>query len=161
MKKGGKNLMAGTYGLTFREYGTKGKTSIVQVWIPNLTAANFAAQQTLWDAFSAAVQDVSIGNLNKEQIVAEENKLSNASSVNVQAQRENKWHVACTEAGTGNNVSFEIPCADLTLIAADGESMDTGSAEYAALVAATEAFVRSNDGNAVTVDRIYYVGRSI
>jgi hypothetical protein len=65
------------------------------------------------------------------------------------------------ESGTGNSVTVEIPTADLSLLETNGERLDPGSAEYAALVAATEAYVRSNDGVAVTVTEVVFVGRTL
>ncbi len=153
--------MAGRFQITLREYGTKGKASRVGVHIPTLTAGNIAAQIGLASDFQDAVQATQLGELNATELVADIVKVTDAASLNPQAQRELKWAVSCIESGTGNSVRFEIPCADTALLATDGESMDTGSTEYADLVAATEAFVRSNDGNAVTVSFVKMVGRSI
>jgi len=148
------------YRKVYWEYGTNARASAVSVYSPDLTAANFDAQETLRAAFEAAVDAVSLGNSGSEQFIAVENSVAKNPSLNPQAQRENKWLVSGTESGSGNAVTFTIPCADLSLLGTDGESMDTGSAEYAALVTAVEDFVRSNDGNTITVTSIKFRARS-
>ena len=153
--------MAGKYTKNYWEFGTSAKSSQVSVYIPTLNAGNIAAQETLRASFEAAIDAVSLGNSGSEEFTAEVVKQVKNPSLNPLAQRENKWLVSMSEAGTGNAVTFTIPCADLSLLAADGESMDTTSTEYADLVAAVEAFVRSNDGNAVTVVGVQFRGRTL
>lgn len=149
------------YSKTYWEYGTRAKPSQVSVYSPALNAGNIAAQEALRAAFEAAVDAVTLGNGGSEQFVATEVTVGRNPSLNPLAQRENKWLVSCIESGSGNSVTFTIPCADLSLLAADGESMDTGSAEYAALVTAVQDFVRSNDGNTVTVVSVTFRARSL
>lgn len=153
--------MAGSYTKTYWEFGTAAKPSQASVYTPTLNAGNIDAQETLRAAFEAAMDAVSIGNNGSEQFIAQVTNQVRNPSLNPLAQRENKWLVTCSESGTGNAVTFTIPCADLSLLGADGESMDTTSTEYADLVAATNAFVRSNDGNAVTVTTIKFRGRTL
>lgn len=153
--------MAGKANYSIREYGTLGKSSRVGVFIPTLNAGNIAAQLGLVSDLRTAIQGVIVGELQVETVTAQETQVSTDIPTDVHAQRENKWHVKMTETGTGNDVSIEIPCADLDLLSSNGEDMDTASPEYTALVAALEAVALSNDGNAVTVNRVYFVGRSI
>lgn len=148
------------YRKTYWEYGTNAKASAVSVYSPELNAGNIAAQEALRAAFEAACDAVSIGNTGSEQFLATETAVGKNPSLNPLAQRENKWLVSAVEAG-GNTVTFTIPCADLSLLGTDGESMDTGSTEYAELVTATEDFVRSNDGDTVTVTSIKFRARNI
>jgi hypothetical protein len=55
-------------------------------------------------------------------------------------------------------VTFHIPGAALALAGIlTGENMDLASTEGAALVTAIEAFVLSNDGEAVTVVEIVFL----
>lgn len=148
------------YSKTYWEFGTAAKSSQVKVYSPALNAGNIAAQEALRADFEAAIDAVTLGNGGSEQFIATEESVARNPSLNPLAQRENKWLVSCIESGTGNAVTFTIPCADLSLLAADGVSMDTTTQEYADLVAATEAFVRSNDGNAVTVATVTFRARS-
>lgn len=154
--------MTGRFELTLWEYGTLAKASKTTVHMPELNAGNYDAQEALWTAFSDAVKAVSIGNTGKQVIVSNDDNVAKNSSVNPNAQRENKWLVTCAESGTGNPVTFTIPCYDASLLAPDGVNMDTTSAEYAALVAATLAFVRSNDGDTVeSVTSIVFRARTL
>lgn len=149
------------YSKTYWEFGTEAKSSQVSVHSPTLTAGNLDAQEALRAAFEAAVDAVTLGTAGSEKFVATETSVVRTPSANPLAQRENKWLVTCAETGTGNPVTFTIPCADLSLLAGDGNSMDTTSTEYTDLVSAIEAFVRSNDGNTVTVSTIKFRGRTL
>lgn len=149
------------YRKVYWEFGTNAKSAAVQVYSEPLTAGNFDAQNALRAAFESAVDAVTIGNPGAEQWVAVETVVAKNPSADPAAQRENKWLVTCAEVGGGGTVSFTIPCPDLTnLLAADGENMDATAPEYTALVSATEAFVQSNDGNAVTVTSVKFRARS-
>jgi len=149
----------GRTNVSFVDYG--GEVSSVGVSAPDLTAGNFAAQATLRDAFIAAVEAVSIVSKKKTTVIAIETKIAVDFATNQFAQRESKWLVRCTESGTGNAVSFEIPCADLSLLEVNGERLDPASTEYADLVTAVEAYVRSNDNVAVVVSEVVFVGRTL
>lgn len=154
--------MAGRVEQTIWEFGTAAKASKTQVYMPELTALNYDAQAALWADFITAVLATSIGNTGKLVIVSNDDGVGRNPSLNPLAQRENKWLVTCRESGTGNPVTFTIPAADLSLLAADGSSMDTASPEYADLVAATVAFVRSNDGNTIEfVESVKFRARTI
>ena len=150
------------YEKVYWEFGLNAKASSVSVHSEPLTAGNFDAQNALRLAFENAVDAVTIGNPGSEKWTAIETVVAKVPSVDPAAQRENKWLVTCAETGGGGTVTFTIPCPDLTnLLGADGELMDAAAPEYAALVAATEAFVQSNDGNAVTVTSVRFRARSI
>lgn len=138
-----------------------GEKSTVGVHVPDLTAGNFAAQEALRDAFVSAVEAVSIASRSKTQAVAVESVVAVDFATNPFAQRETKWLVRGRESGTGNAVSFEIPGADLSLLELNGPRLDPASTEYADLVAAVEAYVRSNDNVAITVSEVVHVGRNI
>lgn len=149
------------YEKNYWEFGTNAKASRVKVHSVPLNAGNIAAQETLRAAFEAAVDAVSIGNSGGERFIATEVSVAKSPSLNPLAQRENRWLVSMVESGSGNAVTFTIPCADLSLLAADGDSMDTTSTEYADLVSAVEDFVRSNDGNTVAVSTVTFRGRTL
>lgn len=148
------------YSKTYWEYGGNAKASSVSVHSPTLNAGNIAAQEALRAAFESAVDAISLGTAGSEQFIATEVNVARTPSANPLAQRENKWLVSYTDNVTGLGGSFSIPCADLSLLGADGENMDSG-AEYAALVSATQDFVRSNAGNAVTVTSVKFRARNL
>lgn len=149
------------YRKVFWEYGTGAKSSSVEVHSAPLSAANFVAQETLRAAFEAAIDAVSLGNGGSEAFIATEVEVARNPSANPIAQRENKWLVSFVDDVTGLPGSFTIPCYDPALLAADGSSMDTSSAEYTDLVSAVQGFVRSNAGNTVTVTSIRFRARTL
>ena len=151
----------GRYEKTFWEFGTDAKASKTSVHTPDLTAGNFAAQIALRDAFEAAIDAVSLGNSGRESTIAVETDPGRVPSLNPIAQRENKWLVSFNDNTLGNPGSFTVPCYDPALLGADGENMDAGAAEYAALVTATEAYIRSVAGNVVTVTSVKFSARTI
>jgi hypothetical protein len=150
--------MPGKLNLTFVDYSSESST--VGIHFPTLTAGNFAAQATLMDDLVAAIEDVSIGNLQKDSRHAAETRFAVGNATNPFAQRELKWLVRCVDAN-GNAAGFEIPCADLSLLAANTDTLDVATAEGAALVAAINAGARSNDGEVLTFVEAVVVGRSI
>jgi len=149
------------YRKVYWEYGTGAKSSSVQVHSAPLNAGNIAAQETLRAAFEAAVDAVTLGNGGSEQFTAIETDVARNPSLNPAAQRENKWLVSFSDNVTGLPGSFTIPCYDSSLLGPDGSSFDTTAPEYAALVTATQDFVRSNAGNAVTVTSIVFRARTL
>lgn len=123
-----------------------------------LTAGNFAAQMTLIDSLVTAIGDVTLSSLQKDSRVAVETKFAPTVDTDPYNQRGIKWLVRANDTN-GNPVSFHIPGANLStaLGILIGENMDLTSTEGAALVDAIEAYVRSNDGEAVVVSEIVYI----
>jgi hypothetical protein len=76
------------------------------------------------------------------------------------AQREVKWLVRYHDAA-GRKYSVEIPTADLSLLDTDSEFLDLAATYPAAFKTAFEDVVVSpaDDGSAVTIDSIQFVGR--
>lgn len=149
-----------SYTKKLREFGGNGKVTSVSVFCTNLTAANFDAQVALAEAFAGAVNTVQLGTERGEFYSHVVDAGGSSLPTAEQAQRENKWLVSCRETTGGlNAVTFTIPCADLELLATDGENMEDG-AERTALISAVEDFVLSNDGNPVVVESIKFRARS-
>lgn len=150
-----------SYKHIFWEFGTKAKASSTQVNTVDLTAANFTAQETLMQAFATAIEAVSLGNSGAQDATIEVTDVGRNPSLNPVAQRENKWLVSMTDNVNGNPFSFTIPCYDPSLLAADGSSMDATAPEYAALITATQDYVRSPAGNTGTVTSITFRTRQV
>lgn len=150
--------MPGKLNMSFIDYS--GEVSTVGVHFPTLTDVNFAAQNGLMDDLVAAIEGVSIGNLQKDARLAVETKFAVGNPANAFAQRELKWLVRCRDAN-GNPSGFEIPCADLALLSPNTDKMDVSAGAGLALVTAIEAGARSNDGEALTFVEAVVVGRSI
>lgn len=150
--------MPGKLNLTFVDYS--GESSTVGIHFPTLNAGNFAAQETLMDDLQDAIEGVSIGNLQKDSRHAAETKFAVSNATNPFAQRELKWLVRCVDTN-GNATTFEIPCADLSLLSPNTDKLDITTTEGAALVAAINAGAKSNDGETLTFVEAVVVGRSI
>jgi len=133
------------------------EASTVSVHATALTAGNFAAEDVKADALIAAIEDVTLMVVTKDSRIAVETKFTPTLPTDPYAQRGIKWLVRCGDT-SGNPVVFHIPGANLGLAGIlSGENMDLASAQGAALVTAIEAYVKSNDGEAVTVTEIVYI----
>lgn len=122
-----------------------------------LTAGNFTTQTGLAAALIAAIADVTKMVLSKESLIATETSYAPTLPTDVYAQRGIKWLVRARDTN-GNSVTFHIPGAALDVAGLlVGENMDLTSTEGAALVNAIEAFVKSNDGEAIVVSEIVYI----
>ena len=146
---------------TFWEFGGNAKASNTSVHTADLNAGNITAQLALAATFQASIEAISTGNPGTVEIVATTDEVAKTPSSEPVAQRENKWLISFTDDVTGLGGSFTVPCYTPSLLGADGEFMDSGAAEYTALVAATEAYVKSNTGNAVTVTSVRFSARNI
>lgn len=137
------------------------ETSTVQVHATFLNDTNFAAQIVKQSTFGAAINDMSLGTLQKisyGNVVPQ----SNPPPSNQFAQRELKWRVDFTDDVTGKPYHFTIPCANAALLDPNNKGKaDMDDADVADFVAATEDYVLSQDGNAITVRQIVLVGRNI
>lgn len=126
-------------------------------------AGNLAAQQTAAAALVAAVDDLTIGELTKQQmalVILD----TPAIPTNVYAQRELKWLVQYMGDTSGKTFSVEIACPDVTdNVAPNTDIADLSSTDWAAFVTAFEAFVKSPDNGteAVSVIGARLVGRNI
>lgn len=133
------------------------EAATVSVHATTLTAGNFVTQMGLADALVAAIADVTLMVLSKDSRIAVETTFAPVLPTDAYAQRGIKWLVRARDAN-GNSVTFHIPGANLGLAGIlDGENMDLTSVEGAALVNAIEAYVKSNDGEAITVQEIVYL----
>jgi len=133
------------------------EASTVSVHATELTGANFTTQSGLADALVAAIEDVTQMVLTKDSRIASETKFAPILPTDPFAQRGIKWLVRARDTN-GNPVGFHIPGAfldDVGLLT--GENMDLTSVKGAALVNAIEAYVKSNDGEAVVVQEIVYI----
>jgi len=126
-------------------------------------AGNLAAQQTLAADLAAAVDDLTIGELTKQQmalVILD----SPAIPANPYAQRELKWLVKYQAVTSGKVFSTEIAAPDITdNVVVNTDVADLTSADWDAFVTAFEAYVKSPDNGteAVTVISARLVGRNI
>ena len=126
-------------------------------------AGNLAAQQTAAAALVAAVEDLTIGEVTKQQmnlVILD----TPAIPTNPYAQREMKWLVQYVGDSSGKIFSVEIAAPDITdNVVPNSDRADLTSTDWAAFVTAFESYVRSPDNGTetVTVLRADLVGRNI
>lgn len=138
----------------------KSSFSVVSV---TANAGNLAAQQTLAAALVGATVDLTIGEVTKQQMAL---VILDAPAIptNVYAQREEKWLVKYQGDTSGKLFSTEIAAPDLTdNLQLNSDAADLSSTDWAAFIAAFEAYVRSPDNGTetVTVISAKLVGRNI
>ncbi len=126
-----------------------------------VSAANHDAQKTLHDALVAAIDDVTLGNSDFEEFVADRESIrpiilpaSASAQVNIQ------WVVTYVDGTTGKVANVRIPCADITdttLFAPSSNLWDPTDAKWVQFVTDFEAYVLSEEGNSVTVQQVAYL----
>lgn len=148
--------------LTFTDYSNE--NSSVGVTAEDLTAANFAAQETASAALAVAIGALSIGTLVK-RVVADIPLDSPATPTNPFAQRELKWHVDYRGATTGKSFSIEIPCANLTADTVSGntDNADVSDTLWTNFITAFQAYAKSPDDPLEAVEFVgaHVVGRNL
>jgi len=148
--------------LTFTDYSDENST--VAVTAEDLTAGNFAAQETESAALGVAIGALSIGSLVK-RVVQDIPLDSPAIPSSPFAQRELKWHVDYRGATSGKAFSIEIPCANLTANTVSGntDNADVSDTLWTNFISAFEAYAKSPDdpAEAVLFVGAHVVGRNL
>lgn len=153
--------MASKSNFVIRDYSNEnsnfGVTSITG------NAANLTAELAKQTALSSAVENLSIGHLDK-YTYAIEGLNSPITPSNPYAQRELKWLVLYTGDTSGKVFSIEIACPNVTdNLAPNSDIADLTSDDWVAFIDAFEDFARSPDNGTetVTVQSARLVGRNI
>lgn len=141
--------------MPFIDYTNEKSTASVNVATAILDAAITAVV--------AAVDGLVVDGRQLAKLVTETDKDSGivGPATAAAAQRENKWLVRATDDVNGKMVSFEIPCADVSLLTAGTDMLALAGTEAAAFVTAAEANILSVDGNAISIVSIQFVGRNL
>lgn len=151
--------MPARLGLKFIDHGREKSTAEFRG--VTLTAANFNAQVALQDALSAAVQDITLGNLNQLQRVVDQTDGTNAAPASQNAQRERKFLVSFEDNVNFRRHTLELPTADNSLLIPNTDELNITAGAGQAWKDAFEAFQLSPDGNSVTVLKVVHVGRNL
>jgi len=151
-----------TYADNTLKNETDPETSSFEVPVTTLTAANLVAQTALINDLQIAVDNLTIGQLNKTAIIQNRTQVSISNSPNVAAQRECKLLLRYHDNTDFTKFRVSIPTFDLTALESGNEYLDLEADEGLALKTAFEAIVRSpNDAShAVTLDSAQHVGRN-
>lgn len=151
--------MGGKFLLSYKDYGVPGEIGSVAYNTVEITDVNIVAQTAALDTLRLAMEAISLGGVQKRQLVAWVNE-TKVEPTDPFAQREIKWLVRYKDTSSDKEYSLEIPCADLQFL--DPENSDKAlmsGTEVAAYKAAFEAVVRSPEGNATEVIELLFVGR--
>jgi len=129
----------------------------------DLTEGNLVAQQGYAPDLAAAVDNLIIGELVKQQIAMVPLDTP-AIPVNIYAQRELKWEITYQGAVSGKKFQVEIGTPDLTdNTVPNSDIADLTSDDWVAFLAAWSAYVKSPDNGteATTVIAARLVGRNL
>lgn len=132
-----------------------------------ITAANLDAQQTLLTTLRTAMNEITIGVVNKS-VVSDIGWDTNTLTTNPFGQREIKWVIIAEDVNGNKFKANEIPMADLALLTGNQKYIIKGGAVsvtdpdgyVADFKAAYEAVAVSNTGLALTIIDMYQVGRN-
>ena len=149
------------YDSTTNEQG-KPEGSQFELAVTTLTAANLAAQTTLIDNLTTAIEALVLGNLNKTNVVLERNIISEVPANDQFAQRGIKLLCRYHDAAVPTRkYTVSIPTFDLALLPLHGEFLDIDTAATPGnnFKIAFEAIVKSKQdaANAVVLDSCQYV----
>jgi len=153
--------MATRNNFVIRDYSNE--TSNFGVTSIEGNAANLTAQLALQTALSSAIENLSIGHLDK-YTYAIEGLNSPITPSNPYAQRELKWLVQYVGDTSGKVFSIEIACPNVTdNVVPNSDVANLASDDWVAFVEAFEDYVRSPDNGTetVTVTGARLVGRNI
>lgn len=153
--------MSSKLTLSYRDF--EGEMSKVTFEGLTLTDANMAAESTKMADLQAAIEALTLGQIQSKTIVANTVRYAPNQAAVADAQRERKWLVSYYDTTTNEKFWCELPCADLSFLDQVGKdgSIDKTTQEWIAFEAAFEAFVRSPRGNAVQVLDGFHVGRNV
>lgn len=153
--------MATRNNFTIRDYSNElSSFGIISV---TGNAGNLAAQLALQTTLSSAVENLTIGHLDK-YTYSIEGLNSPVTPSNVYAQREVKWLVSYVGDTSGKVFTIEIAAPNLTdNLNGNSDQADLSSADWVAFVDAFEDYARSPDNGTETVSVVSarVVGRNI
>jgi len=154
-------FMATRNNFTIRDYSNElSSFGVVSV---TGNAGNLTAQLALQTALSSAIENLTIGHLDKYTYNIE-GLNSPVTPSNVYAQREVKWLVQYQGDTSGKMFTIEIAAPNLTdNLNGNTDQADLGSADWVAFIEAFEDYVRSPDNGTETVSVVSarVVGRNI
>lgn len=169
--------MAGEqHSIGFLDYSLENSSSSVHVG--GVTAVSLPGLLTQIAAYVTAVDNITIGTLRDDTLIAFSTNRSSTPPASPLARRESKWLIryednlpffddpvnAIPNAGFGKIFTFTIPTADFLLTGAFPLNSDDAvltQTQLAAFVTAFEAMARSPYGGTVNVLGIEAVGRNL
>lgn len=143
-----------------------GETSFTRHYLPNITAANYAATtgngagQSV-GSLRLALGAITDGNFVKHEVTAQEGTVPNTIPADENAQREYKLLVRYVSAANRRG-SIEIPGPNLAVLAQpDTDQVDPASTEWLAFIGEFETNCVDSYGDTLTVTDGRIVGRRL
>lgn len=149
-------------GYFFSQTDYDGEVTSTRINATPVTAANFDAQMTAWQAVWLDLSALALGRPVTTGFT-QQTRLSNEPADDTEAQRELKWLIRYQDAVTYKLYTFELGCADTVkagLLLANTDKADMDSPEWTELKTTFEAFALSPAGNAVELLGATLVGRN-
>lgn len=126
-----------------------------------LNAGNFAAQDTLFQAYLTALGAITIANVYKDSHGNQDRNVPKNPASSQAAHREYQWGVVFKDLTTGQRFTFRIAAPQLAPNLKPGEDhADLTATDIAAYVSAFEALAKSPNGNAVQITDMVVVGKN-
>jgi len=148
---------------TFQDYSEEKST--VEFTYEQATAANFDAIVAHVAGALNALQDLTLGNVNKTTFIAQINDVDLGPAGTPSAQREMKWLLEFEDNVTGGRFQREVPTADIVtagLLITNTDIADMTHANWIALKTALDGNIRNNaTGNTATLTGARLVGRNL
>lgn len=141
-----------------------GEASSVTLVGPTLSGATYDAQIAEVAAIRSALDAITLGVIQTEQVVAVATTISGANAADPYAQRELKLLFSYEDTVTGEKGTFTVPAPDLTALTTieGSDVIDLGDAGVgAAFVVAVEGWALSGAGNTINILSARIVGRNI
>jgi hypothetical protein len=150
----------GHFSLTYKD--RENKSSVQRVGAAVLTAGNIVAQSTAAANLATATDNMSLGARVKT-LLGNLTTTVAALPTNNNALRSRKFAVSYHDTTTGDKYTTQIPISNNAAVTMEPGTklVDLTIDPAAAYVTAFNAFVASEDGNAVLIDQIRATGRHI
>jgi len=155
--------MAGEAQFRYQDFSQE--KSVATFGTRQATSANFDTITAEISSLLAALQGITVGNVNTTRFVAQANSVTPGAPASPSAQRELKWLMQLTDDSTGAKIQREVPTADIVtagLLIAGTDQADLSDAAWVAVKAAIDGiFINPDTGNTVTLVGARLVGRNI
>lgn len=151
--------MSGKFSVTYKDYN--GESSTAAFDIDEIVSGNIATITPQLGSLESALADVTIGRRTRSTTIANVDDNGDASASDQFAQREVKWLFTLVDSVTGETLRREVPCADLSLLANNVDTLDLTAGDGASLKSAVQAVViNPRTGNSVILTEVRFVGRN-
>lgn len=151
--------MPGRLGFTMLDYSDE--RSAFSLATGDVTAGTLAGLLTEVGALRTAIEGITLGVVANERLTVFDTALSATPPASELAQVESAWLVQYSDDVSSKNYTLTIGTADIVgRLLAQSDEADLADTQIAAFIAAFETTARSPEGNAVTVQKITFVGRN-